>query len=319
MKYISVMHNKNVVWWQYAEPYAEQWVFLPSRKEKRALFLMKLHVPLWKSQSLSSCKFSCPIADGLQKARSGARDGKISGLCHMVMECISNHQKVMPYDLSKAVVLANSLMLVLPLRVLAETCEAARNPFTEMPLLFAIALIGAAVGGLLARQRRGELERLNDQLRQINVALRRQAKIESYAPSLSYTPGGRISESEVIVDPRKQQLITILRTGKNFLRNQDLEKASVEFKAAFDLARSLGDHLEEKKAARGLGASLQRLGRYKEAIKYYSKVLEISRQEGDDSGSTEAYGAIADCYAELGELERAAKFYDKYIGRLESD
>ncbi|KAG1347421.1 protein FLUORESCENT IN BLUE LIGHT, chloroplastic [Cocos nucifera] len=293
-------------------------VFLPSRKEKWALLLMKLQVPLWKGQSLSSCRLPCPIADGAQRVRSGAIDGKLSGPCHIVMECISNHQKVMPYDLSKAVILANSLMLILPLRVLAETCEA-RNPFTEMPLLFAIALIGATVGGLLARQRRGELERLNDQLRQINAALRRQAKIESYAPSLSYAPVGRISESEVIVDPRKQQLITILRTGKNFLRNQDLEKAAAEFKAAFDLAQSLGDHLEEKKAARGLGASLQRLGKYKEAIKYYSKVLEISRREGEDSGSTEAYGAIADCYAELGELERAAKFYDKYIARLESD
>jgi hypothetical protein len=39
--------------------------------------------------------------------------------------------------------------------------------------------------GLLARQRKGELARLNDQLRQINAALRRQANIESYAPTLS--------------------------------------------------------------------------------------------------------------------------------------
>lgn len=48
-------------------------------------------------------------------------------------------------------------------------------------------------------------------------------------------------------------------------------------------------------------------------------VLKISEREGEDSGSTEAYGAIADCYTELGELERAGKFYDKYIARLESD
>ncbi|CAL5409397.1 unnamed protein product [Camellia sinensis] len=44
---------------------------------------------------------------------------------------------------------------------------------------------------------RGELERLNEQLRQINAALRRQAKIESYAPTLSYAPvSGRIQENE---------------------------------------------------------------------------------------------------------------------------
>lgn len=67
------------------------------------------------------------------------------------------------------------------------------------------------------------------------------------------------------------------------------------------------------------GASLQRQGKYREAIKYHSLVLAISEREGESSGNTEAYGAIADCYTELGDLERAGKFYDKYIARLETD
>jgi hypothetical protein len=94
--------------------------------------------------------------------------------------------------------------------------------------------------GLLARQRKGELARLNDQLRQINAALRRQAKIESYAPTLSYAPvGSKVHESDVVVDPRKERLIAYLRSGKNQLRNQTPDKAFPEFKAAFDLAQSL--------------------------------------------------------------------------------
>ncbi|KAK4392296.1 protein FLUORESCENT IN BLUE LIGHT, chloroplastic [Sesamum angolense] len=178
----------------------------------------------------------------------------------------------------------------------------------------------ATVGGLLARQRRGELQRLNEQLRQINAALRRQAKIESYAPSLSYAPvGGRIAEDEVIVDPRQSELISRLKNGKNFLRNQEPEKAFFEFKTALELAQNLKDPIEEKKAARGLGASLQRQGKYRDAIKYHSMVLEVSQREGEESGNTEAYGAIADCYTELGDLERAAKYYDQYISRLQSD
>ncbi|XP_057514758.1 protein FLUORESCENT IN BLUE LIGHT, chloroplastic-like isoform X2 [Actinidia eriantha] len=220
---------------------------------------------------------------------------------------------------SVALIIANALMLITPFEALAETCEADQSVF-NMPLLLFVALIGATVGGLLARQRRGELKRLNEQLRQINAALRRQAKIESYAPTLSYAPvGGRIQESEVIVDPRKQELISRLKLGKNFLRNQDPEKAFLEFKTALELAQSLSDPTEEKKAARGLGASLQRQGKYREAIKYHSMVLAISEREGEDSGNTEAYGAIADCYTELGDLEGAAKFYDNYIARLESD
>lgn len=67
------------------------------------------------------------------------------------------------------------------------------------------------------------------------------------------------------------------------------------------------------------GASLQRQGKYREAINYHSMVLELSKREGEESGNTEAYGAIADCYTELGDLEKAAKFYDQYIARLETD
>nr|GLL33224.1 protein FLUORESCENT IN BLUE LIGHT, chloroplastic-like isoform X1 [Ipomoea trifida] len=216
-------------------------------------------------------------------------------------------------------IIANALLISTPLDAIAETCEADNSAF-NMPLLLFVALIGATVGGLLARQRRGELKRLNEQLRQINTALRRQAKIESYAPSLSYAPvGGRIAESEVIVDPRKEELISRLKNGKNFLRNQAPEKAFTEFKTALELAQNLKDPIEEKKAARGLGASLQRQGKYREAIKYHSMVLEISAREGEDSGNTEAYGAIADCYTELGDLERAANYYDQYIARLETD
>ncbi|XP_055813118.1 protein FLUORESCENT IN BLUE LIGHT, chloroplastic-like isoform X2 [Solanum dulcamara] len=218
-----------------------------------------------------------------------------------------------------ALIVTNALMMTTPLDALAQTCEADTTVF-NMPLLLLVALIGATVGGLVARQRKAELQRLNEQLRQINTALRRQAKIESYAPTLSYAPvGGKISESEVIIDPKKEELISHLKTGKIFLRNQALEKAFLEFKIALELARDVKDPIEEKKAARGLGASLQRQGKYKEAIECHSMVLDISARNGEESGSTEAYGAIADCYTELGDIERAAKYYDQYIARLQSD
>ncbi|KAH7684286.1 TPR-like protein [Dioscorea alata] len=296
--------------------------FTPRRTEDMALLPFRKDVAKFSQlQCLSSSKIICStlgISHMAGSCDAYAFDRKNTGVCKATLDCVSDHQNMASFSFSKVFLVANSFMLFLPLNALAETCEP-ENSFLSMPLLFIIALIGATVGGLLARQRRGELKRLNDQLRQINAALRRQAKIESYAPNLSYAPVGRVSETEVIVDPRKQQLITNLRTGKNYLRNQDPEKALAEFNAAFELAETLGDHVEEKKAARGLGASFQRLGKYKEAIKYHSKVLEISKRAGEDSGSTEAYGAIADCYTELGDLEKAGKFYDKYIGRLQND
>lgn len=241
-------------------------------------------------------------------------------------------KKIVPIDFKEilqfrhsaaTVIVANALMMTSPLEALAETCEVDNSPFNmlfSMPLLLLVALIGATVGGLVARQRKAELQRLNEQLRQINAALRRQAKIESYAPNLSYAPAvGKVAESEVIVDPRKEELVSRLKNGKKFLRNQAPDKAQLEFKLALDLAQNLKEPLREKKAARGLGASLQRQGKYREAIKYHSLVLELSARHGEDSGSTEAYGAIADCYTELGDLEQAAKYYDQYIARLETD
>ncbi|KAF4399363.1 hypothetical protein G4B88_022446 [Cannabis sativa] len=232
---------------------------------------------------------------------------------------IHHSQGNMQVNVPAVAFFVSNALVTVPFKALAETCEA-DNSMSNMPVLLAVALIGATVGGLLARQRKAELQRLNEQLRQINAALRRQAKIESYAPTLSYAPtAGRIPESEVIIDSRKQELISRLKAGKNFLRNQEPEKAFVEFKTALQLAQELNDAIEEKKAARGLGASLQRQGKYQEAIKYHSLVLEISERERENSGNTEAYGAIADCYTELGDLERAAKFYDQYISRLEKD
>ena len=50
----------------------------------------------------------------------------------------------------------------------------------------AILLVGALVGGIAARQRKEELERLNEQLRKINLQLRQQARAGTiYAPGVA--------------------------------------------------------------------------------------------------------------------------------------
>ncbi|GBF89630.1 D-lactate dehydrogenase [Raphidocelis subcapitata] len=52
-----------------------------------------------------------------------------------------------------------------------------------------VALVGALVGGVTARQRKAELERLNEQLRKVNMSLRQQARAGMvYAPGLTYAP-----------------------------------------------------------------------------------------------------------------------------------
>lgn len=192
---------------------------------------------------------------------------------------------------------------------------------TALCVAEAIALTGAIVGGVIARQRRDELYNINLQLRQINLSLRKQARVESYAPRLTYAPtGGRggVAVAEP-VDQERESVMSFLRAGKRLLREQKPAEAFVQFEKALELARRLRDTVEEKKAARGLGAACQRQKKYKEAIKYHQLVLAISEKTKEHSGNTEAYGAIGDCYSEVGELELAAKYYDMYIDMLQNE
>jgi tetratricopeptide (TPR) repeat protein len=54
-----------------------------------------------------------------------------------------------------------------------------------------VALTGALVGGVAARRRKDEVEKLNEQLRTINTQLRQQARAGTiYAPGLTYAPPG---------------------------------------------------------------------------------------------------------------------------------
>lgn len=116
-------------------------------------------------------------------------------------------------------------------------------------------LEGIAHAGVIARQRRDELYNINTQLRQINLNLRRQARVESYAPSLKYAPvAGRSSVATAEpVDLGKEELLQFLRSGKRLLREQNPAGAFLEFEKALQLARKYRDTVEEKKAARGLG------------------------------------------------------------------
>eukprot|EP00249_Psilotum_nudum_P004221 c17761_g1_i2 orf=166-1125(+) len=176
----------------------------------------------------------------------------------------------------------------------------------------AVALIGAFVGGILARQRKEELQRLNSQLRKINEYLRNKAITETYAPL-----GGPLDER--IPDDGREELTRVLKAGKKYLREKKSELAHKEFTRARQQAQQIGDATEEKKAARGLGASCQRQGKYQDAITYHSLVLEISERTGETSGNTEALGSIADCYCELGDFDMAQIFYNRYIDRLTMD
>lgn len=118
------------------------------------------------------------------------------------------------------------------------------------------------------------------------------------------------------------ELSGALRDGRALLK-EETEPAfrrSLElFEKALTLARMVGDTTQTRRATRGLAASKRGLGDRKGAVAHLKEVLEMRRTVGDAAGDTDALGAIADIYTELGDLENAGKYYDLYLDALNNE
>jgi tetratricopeptide (TPR) repeat protein len=118
------------------------------------------------------------------------------------------------------------------------------------------------------------------------------------------------------------ELKRALRDGRALLKEETEPafKRSLElFEKALTLARMVGDTTQTRRATRGLAASKRGLGDGKGAIKNLKEVLEMRPLVGDAAGDTDALGAIADIYTELGDLENAGKYYDLYLDALNNE
>ncbi|KAL3132430.1 hypothetical protein ABBQ32_008988 [Trebouxia sp. C0010 RCD-2024] len=238
-----------------------------------------------------------------------------------------------------------------------------------------IALTGALVGGFSARQRKIELERLNEQLRKINLNLRQQARAGTvYAPGLMYAPtpmpgisigseddGVNPGGAATLVGPRPEapedsqgemdtmptvdsamsyspatssvmasmdeddmtleakQCLQALKEGKRLLKQDNGASALVRFEKAHMLARYTGDQVQQRRAVRGLAAAARLQGQYKAAVHHLENVLKLSSQMQDNVGDADAYGTIADIYTDMGDFDKAAEYYDKYISQMDTD
>lgn len=233
-----------------------------------------------------------------------------------------------------------------------------------------ILAIGALVGGLSARARKAELEKVNEKLRAVNQQLRQQTRKGMspsvntlYAPGLTYAPQGRstgsgtlknnavtflteeeaqeaeeehgVSEDKngsststskynpgasVDLEPAGPvcdlEVPAALRHGKRSLREGKGGEALAYFNKALMLTRQQGDKIQERRASRGVAAAKRLQGDLKGAISYHHRVLELSQEMQDFTGDSDALGTIADLYTELGDLETAGEYYDKYLSVL---
>ncbi|KAL4427907.1 hypothetical protein ABPG75_001996 [Micractinium tetrahymenae] len=128
-----------------------------------------------------------------------------------------------------------------------------------------------------------------------------------------------MSQDEEEAGPETAQCTQALKDGKRLLKEGSAAAAMVRFEKALMLAKVTGDRVKERRATRGLAASARMQGQLRQAVKHLERVLEISREIRDFVGDADAYGTIADIYTDLNDFDAAAKYYDKYIERMNAD
>ena len=95
--------------------------------------------------------------------------------------------------------------------------------------------------------------------------------------------------------------------------------ALVRFEKALLMSRNVSDLVLQRRAMRGMAASSRMQGNNQSAIKHLKGVLELSKSLNEYTGDADAYGSIADIYADMGDFDSAASFYDQYIQRMQED
>ncbi|CAK0782941.1 hypothetical protein CVIRNUC_006136 [Coccomyxa viridis] len=207
--------------------------------------------------------------------------------------------------------------------------------------LQAFALVGCLVTGTLARRRRLEVEGLNNRLRQINTELMKRGTVEelvcsadaekeavqAYRQALEQAldqpaaahPVESYGMDNMSLAQARRTLSGLLKQGKDALRQQDPDEAVLAAKQALSISRELTDTRAERAVLRLLARGYRARGSLQASLDALHKSLGLSSDLEDSSGDVDVLGAIGDTYTELGDLEKAAEFYDKCIQAIQED
>ena len=189
----------------------------------------------------------------------------------------------------------------------------------------AIGFVGALGGGISARRKKEEVQRLNEELQSVNVQLlevtrRLRLQVRGKDEKVARLPVEKEGKTEAQVEMRGE-VLTCLKSGKNMLKGKNFAQAKASFEKALVAIRAADGALDspwkaERKAYRGLGGACANLAMHREALEHMQQVVAISKEQDDDTGLGDAYGVIADICTEMGDFAQAAEYYDLYIADL---
>jgi len=189
-----------------------------------------------------------------------------------------------------------------------------------------IGFVGSLVGGNEARKRKIELDKLNAALIKVNGELRREMRVAGVGPYIPAPTERFLDKPLSTKTPEEQEyvdkVVVQLKKAKRLLKEGENADSLKLFQDALSLINSNPGALTNvwkaaRKAHRGMGAALVKMGRFTEALKAMETVLRLSKEHDDFAGETDALGVLADIYTDLDRLEEAAAFYDRYFLCLE--
>ncbi len=142
-----------------------------------------------------------------------------------------------------------------------------------------------------------------------------------YRENLRYADAGRLLESVISLSPGNDMLESLLE-ARGYLHNYlgRYDHAVQDFQAMIKSAREReSSSIQESKGLHGLANTLDRLGRYKEAVEAYKKALEIDKQAYGTEAHPEYAVSLAGLASALSRLCRYKEAVEAYNNSLEID
>ena len=206
------------------------------------------------------------------------------------------------------------------------------NPILLMQLLvfFLISFVGATVTGTLARRRRKQLAVINKKLILVRRILQEQSAgvgVTEADRESGLTPRA-IVENGGIAGPAMANASESVARASVMLKSvgQGREGASKAWEAetllreARGVYGALGNEEEklagERDCTRLISSALRLQGKLEQSRDALLVSAATSRAMGGEAEAAEDYGELADPCVEMGQMDDAAMYYDKYIASI---
>ncbi|KAL4529216.1 hypothetical protein Ndes2437A_g03725 [Nannochloris sp. 'desiccata'] len=211
---------------------------------------------------------------------------------------------------------------------------------TALTIIQAAALVGAIVGGILARKRRKQLEETNLKLRKINQELRRKNAeaapddLAMYktalerslgAPSAAH-PVEAYGSLKLSLARARRRVEEIIKEAKLLLHNsskppEEAATAALPLLAeALQLSKDIKDLRAERAVSKLRARALRSLGDLSGSLQELQQVLDLTAAVGESGeGDADILGEMGDVLAEMGNFEAAGKYYDLTIEAIQGN